>query len=241
MEIIFLLFLAVVSASVSSYEYSFQHQIIHASGRTTATSSGLSATWDGESGTAIVASELDLSTLDFEGVSGTPDTWFYAVSTDTSSYSFPFCPLLANTLSPKLRLSLTLSPGFTGDLSSFNLRVTNKLIDATPSPLCSSTSVEAIKGGLKPETATNAILLLPETSDVIDKSVRTRAPPGMIPLKRNKDEASDITFEKAKGEGSEKAAGGQSILGKYWWIILPLAVMTLTAPAEEAPQAAKAK
>lgn len=178
-------------------------------------------------------------------MTGTPNEWFYTVSTATTTYSLPFCTLLPNSsLSPKLRLSIDLSPGFSGELSSFNLRVTNKLIDTSPSPLCSSPSVEKIKKGLKEETATTTILLLPETSDVIPVSLKTRPPPGMIPLKRNKDVASEISFDtkgKAGKEGEEKA-GGQSILGKYWWVILPLAVMTLTAPAsEEGGAQAKAK
>lgn len=169
-------------------------------------------------------------------------TWYYTVkiSTDSPSSSstttsIPFCNILlpgSSVFSKVIKESIVITPNLVGGPLSATLRITNKKTMNKASSLCGVVESSKLKEKFVSNLQTTLEIDLGDKADSIPLKVHNNAPPGLQVLPRPKG---DTTF-KSMGTDPTKdkePQQSQSFLGKYWWIILPLAVMTLTAPAEE--------
>ena len=119
------------------------------------------------------------------------------------------------------------------------LLIRMKLPTASRSSLCGEVDSEKLKERFVSAVQTSFDIDLGDKADSIPLKVQNGPPPGLQLMPRPKG---DTTFKSMGADPTKENKAkqqSQSFLGKYWWIILPVAVMTLTAPAEEAPKGGK--
>ena len=142
------------------------------------------------------------------------------------STTLPFCSLLLppTALTKTILLTLSTSHSLTGSASSHSLRVSNKSTRGGTSDLC----VDRVSAGLFSEQWEGAVKLshfnvTHESGDVVPLSVRSSPPPGLKRLDNGGNNSGGLDAE----EGRKK-----SFLGRYWWVILPLVLVSLTGGDE---------
>ncbi|GMH52410.1 hypothetical protein TrRE_jg12367 [Triparma retinervis] len=172
-------------------------------------------------------------------------TWYYTIkiSTDAPDSAFtitsiPFCNLLlpGSSVSRMVKESIVVTPNLIGEPLSATYRITNKKTSSKTSSLCGEVDSEKLKERFVSSVQTSFDIDLGDKADSIPLKVQNGPPPGLQLMPRPKGDTTFKSMGTDPTKDKKAQQQSQSFLGKYWWIILPIAVMTLTAPAEEAPK-----